>query len=454
MPERMHAHASRDFRSRLDLAVLSAATGSWHVLEQWFMSSCQPKYVGNHGNHGMLRRVTSLVAAQAKATKWMQALHMSDLFKLEALEPDLMLIASRLSALEKGSAWRAAVKAFVAFTVQFPGPGAFGLNSLLSACANVAAWCRALALLAAGSDVADLVSCNAVLTGLSRSSRWSQALGMEGWQHHALDALGNRSADGLLRCNNVIAAACSKGGRWERAMFVISGLGARDLQLDSVSLRTAVSALEKGMFWNLALRALQTSDSSLALGVAGFNSAISACSKVREWVHALRLMGDIRHCALRPTLVSWAAAVGACHDAWPTCCSLLQGSPSEVSFGAASEACAAGGEWVRSLALLVEAPVLMLELDSMTWDGFIGLLSTTGRWSQALSAVEGLGWSKGSLSPVALEATVWALLRGMPRAEEEQEEEEGAPSMQALPKALSLARAAGLVGLARVARLG
>ena len=82
-----------------------------------------------------LQRVTSLTAAQAKATKWMCALLLSKAAMDGALEPDLMLVTSRLSALEKGSAWRTAAKTFGVLQTETglrPGMQLHGLALLVS----------------------------------------------------------------------------------------------------------------------------------------------------------------------------------------------------------------------------------------------------------------------------------------------------------------------------------
>ena len=382
-----------------------------------------------------LQRVTSHTAAQAKATKWMCALLLSKAEIDGALEPDLMLVSSRLSALEKGSAWRTAAGAFGILQTEIGlRPGVFALNSVLSAFANTAAWTRSLGLVAKWRDLADLVSCNAVLTALSRCSRWA-ALSRESWQHHHLGA-SQTSLDGLLRCNNVAAAACSKGGRWETTLFIISTLGREAVKADAVSLRTVVNAFERGMCWSRAVSALRCE----RIGVAGINSAISACRNAQAWMQSLQLTNEIWHCNLRPTLVSWAAVAGACHGIWATCCRLLRqaGGASDVSVGTAFEACSAGGKWRMALALLVESRILTLELDAMTWDGLLSALSARGLWGQALAVLE------PGLSPVAFEAFAKGLgLGGLGSL---------GPGLKAMPKALSLARAAGLAGLAGLAR--
>ncbi|CAE7631112.1 MRL1 [Symbiodinium sp. CCMP2592] len=381
-------------------------------------------YDGDTSN--TLQRVTSLTAAQAKATKWMCALLLSKAEMDGALEPDLMLVTSRLSALEKGSAWRTAAKTFgVLQTNTGLRPGVFALNSVLSAFANAAAWTRALGLIATWRDRADLVSCNAVLTALSRCSRWA-VLSRESWQHHHLGAV-QTSLDGLLRCNNVAAAACGKGGRWETTLFIISTLGRQAVKADAVSLRTAVSAFERGMCWSRAVSTIR----SQTIGVAGINSAISACRNAKAWKDSLQLINEIWHCNLRPTLVSWGAVAGACHGIWATCFGLLrQGGASDVSVGTASEACSAGGAWTLALALLAEGRMLSLQLDAMTWDGLLSAFSVRSLWGQALAVLEPK--SASGLSIVALEAAVSALASAPGPTGQ---------GVKAMPKALSLARA-------------
>ena len=367
-----------------------------------------------------------LTDSKARASHWRHALVLSE----AALEPDLVLVTSRLSALEKGSAWGEAVEA-LALLRHGLRPGVFGLNSVLSASANATRWLQALALLHSWGE-ADLISCNAVLTGLSRSACWRFALVSESWQQHSLRT--QNTSDGLLRCNNVVSTACGQGSRWERAVWLMmSDLGSRALRPDAVSLRSTLSALERGMSWSLAMRAI--SYQLLQVGVAGVNSAISACRSAHAWADALQLMSKIRQSTLRPTLVSWAATVSACSGQWAACCSLLSNvEASEVSVGAASEACASGGEWLKSLGLLMDSTAFSLRLDSMTWDGLVSACHSQVLWSQALSILSRME----DTSPVALEATISALSQSDARR-----------AWGAVPAVLFLARGVGLRWLSR-----
>ena len=409
------------------------------------MSQCRPKCVDPKALQRLqcLRRLNSLVAAQSRGSKWKHALLLSE----SAVEPDFMLLNSRLSALEKGSAWRAAVDS-LAIIRQGVRPAVFGVNSVLSAFANAAGWHRALGLMAKFRDSADQVSCNAVLTGLSRSSRWRRALTTERWQAHALDSF---SVDGLLRCNNVVAAACGKGGRWERTASMLAALGSQVLRIDAVSLRSALNAFERGMSWSRAIGVV--SDSILTVGVAGVNSAISACRNAQAWVESVQLLGSLWQTAMRPTLVSWAAVVAACHGVWEACCNVFRqgGHPSAVSIGAASEACAAGGAWAQSLDLLGEAQLFSLELDAMTWNGLLSACQQQVLWSQSLCVLAELAERSGplpgpSLSPVALEATVSALAQTA-QGDGPSGSTGAGGARRALPRALFLARAVGLAWL-------
>lgn len=76
----------------------------------------------------------------------------------------------------------------------------------------------------------------------------------------------------------------------------------------------AISALEKGAQWALAIELLRRTQRSggVVPNLVTYNAAISACEKGRRWSHAVQLFQDAVLQGLSPDLVMHSALISAC----------------------------------------------------------------------------------------------------------------------------------------------
>eukprot|EP00438_Fugacium_kawagutii_P002059 Skav212340 [mRNA] locus=scaffold1488:128703:136906:+ [translate_table: standard] len=170
---------------------------------------------------------------------------------------------------------------------------------------------------------------------------------------------------------------------WRQALHLWSAAAQRN---EVVSYSSALSALEKGRSWTLALEVFQRMDHRqlqrdvIATGTqqqqwkvitaAVYNAAISACGE--RWRHAL-------------VLVKWLAAVASVVD----CLMRLLGlQPNVITCSSLISACEKAGRWQEALHVLEELPSCQVRANVISYNAAIR--SFEERWQRALQLAEEL----------------------------------------------------------------
>lgn len=93
-----------------------------------------------------------------------------------------------------------------------------------------------------------------------------------------------------------------------------------------VTFNAAMSALEKGSRWTLALHLLQRLKSGHRPELTSYNACMSACEKASRWQQAIALLLEL-HDLFQPDVVSITACVAACAAAsrWQQVLLIAQG---------------------------------------------------------------------------------------------------------------------------------
>ncbi|CAJ1387548.1 unnamed protein product [Effrenium voratum] len=173
------------------------------------------------------------------------------------------------------------------------------------------------------------------------------------------------------------------GGRVEDAL---GQLEVSQLQAFLVQLRTArtpihlfhlvraMSRCSRSSAWQSALSIFRLC-ARKQQGLVGFNAALAACGKGGQWQQAARLLEAMGRAQLRPSVVSFGAAIDACAKAapaWPKALHLLremrrQSLPwNTITCNAAMSSCAVAGQWLRALQLFAHLGCGRLEAGRVT----------------------------------------------------------------------------------------
>ncbi|CAE8720778.1 unnamed protein product, partial [Polarella glacialis] len=137
---------------------------------------------------------------------------------------------------------------------------------------------------------------------------------------------------------------------------------------------------------------------AVEVNVFHFTSAMHCCATgsakggALAWPLVMGLLGEMLHLGIRPTAVSYGAAISAAD--WSTALELLRAStvrgvmPDSVSCNSCIAACGRGGQWHLSLALLRAMPEARLAADEFSVASATGALakaSWSWAWQLALS---------------------------------------------------------------------
>ncbi|CAL1143462.1 unnamed protein product [Cladocopium goreaui] len=190
-------------------------------------------------------------------------------------------------------------------------------------------------------------------------------------------------------------AACVRASFWSQALHVSLTLRQEGVEPSIISATSAVSAREKNKNWPSAVQALvDIRGSQLEPNVVGFGAVASTCEKAcGEWLQGFELISQLRRDGIKPSLVLLNAASSACEKA----CAQMSGSAART--------------WQLSLSLLLLAPSLELEPDTIGYSAAIGACEKVA-WEQALEVLQAMRRQEILPSTISFNAAISACAFG------------------------------------------
>ncbi|CAJ1459697.1 unnamed protein product [Effrenium voratum] len=193
-------------------------------------------------------------------------------------------------------------------------------------------------------------------------------------------ACGLLVQDGI--CSSVLAA-CAEAAAWQAALKL------RGSSADVVEENVAIHAMAKGKQWLKALEIYKSLElGSLRPTVVTYGAAINACAVAACWPWALELLATCSaHLGL--TAIACNAAISACAraDKWQAALGVFElvppGTATLVTFNAALDACSKGGHWQQSIQLLARLSGA-LQPSMVTFTSAIQACERASTWPQAL----------------------------------------------------------------------
>ncbi|CAE7233768.1 unnamed protein product, partial [Symbiodinium microadriaticum] len=254
-----------------------------------------------------------LVTALGTVSRWISALSCASSFG-RGLRRDIISQNAQLSALEVAGRWESAVALSMETRHSGFSPSLIGENSAVKACAHEHRWWTASSLLQRFDSLRlrpDLVSCSSATHVCGSSFEWARAL-----------CLMTSTVEAQLKLDSIllrtVVSACEgsiQGTQWARAASLFHSMRPLMLQQEAVAFNSVLSASEKGRRWQhglglwMSLGAVAVSGGQLAL------KAIAASTDPSEWQRVLILCppqtSDAVTCEAVITTCESAAAAAA-----------------------------------------------------------------------------------------------------------------------------------------------
>ncbi|CAJ1345546.1 unnamed protein product [Effrenium voratum] len=340
--------------------------------------------------------VSAAMSACASAGQWLAAMKLfQDASDASDASPDLICLNTLISSLEQQGLWEQAVTTLRATST----PNMITYNAAISVCDKAGQWQLATYLMGEAASrrlSPGVVTYNSCISSCQQSSSWEMSL-------HLLDEMSTgRLAPDVISFTSVISV-CAQAGLWQTATHVLHRMLHRSIPPNDVTYSALMVACAKSEQWQMSLvlledlrgesaaNALPTSPTSLPRSVIVCNSALSALEKGRQWHLALRLLWRMQAARLADE-ISRNAAISACEKCgqWQAALQLLksQASQNQVAFNAAISACEKGGQWQMALELLAAMPDAQLSPDSISVNAAIS--SCGPRWQTALALLHNM----------------------------------------------------------------
>ncbi|CAL1172598.1 unnamed protein product [Cladocopium goreaui] len=315
------------------------------------------------------------------------------------------------------SQWEWACDLFTSMTRAALEPNSISYNALITCCEKGRQWHRALVLLSAMGDNADVFSFSAAISACEKCGHWQIAL-----QLFENMATARVTADEIGF--NAAISACEKGGQWPSAAQLLQRMAIRRCLASVVSFSAAISACATE--WLAALCMLESMESTQAdesmkpvkSNEVTFNALLNCCEK--SWQHGLSI-ADMRQLQLLPdvvtlstslstrfgqwpralsrfrsfsatslNLVTFNAMIHTCESSWPLALELFTelGSPDVVSFGSVAAALCRGAKLKEAVQLMKQMTAADLRIDLVSFNASMTSCQAVGRWQEAFFLVD------------------------------------------------------------------
>ncbi|CAJ1424177.1 unnamed protein product [Effrenium voratum] len=361
---------------------------------------------------GSVVATNSAITACERGTFWRPALDLLCHLRASRRAPDVISYNAAISACEKaqgghrhaaafrahGSAWDprprpqlCAGAAQAAWSVQkrlsrLTASVSEQAQAAIGACGKARRWQQAVHLLGAliAEDLADVFSFTSAISACEKASQWRQALDL-------LTAVFAHKTEPSVFTYNSALSACARGSQWQISLGLLQDFEARHLRADVVTYNCLIRSAD----WALALFFLRSLPSqTVRPTVISFNAALDACGKAGQWTQVLALLAELlaRSGSGEVTLseVTLSTVVSACGRAarWQEAAAAwrrlsISVVPNVVAFNALISAYDQGGQWQKA----IQALCLMQEPDIVSYNAVISACEKGAEWRQALAAL-------------------------------------------------------------------
>ena len=370
------------------------------------------------------------IDGMAKVRRWGDALALLSRMRVAGVAPDSRCYTSAIEACCRSGQYGhvLALRREMVSVGLTPTPRCYRLE--LEHLGNSGRWREALELLSElkGAGITpDAKMYNSVLDAFARSSDWQKAADvmreMErgGHELHARSYRGvvvaaanagdwrtawrffkRMVSSGVRKSSrspvifSSVAVVCGAAGRWEEALETLRLAARQGMTPTLIAYNATLGAMGKAGEWQEAQRLLNEmrhrssarspQSSGAALPVRGaaapdvysYTSVIDAFAKAGELERALRILEDMRHARVRPSLATLNALVSACRS---------------------------GGQWQRALAIVEEMRRSGIEPDDQSLTLIVAACEAQGEWEEVASSLtEGVAAGDGFLARVSIVA--------------------------------------------------
>ena len=235
-----------------------------------------------------------------------EKLEMQSIYGVQVRQGKLWGLAGAIKRLGHSSDWRVALDLLQECLCWEPDVPAF--NAAVTVLGGTSSWRNSLAMV--DTMQASFIQPNVItLGGLLR------ALEPGGWFRaiHFFHHLSRMTLETNVILVNTVLADSRSGKRWRFGLHILAAAASNGLELDTVSLNSAVVVSGQCNTWECSFTALQqmqrAQDSNLRSDAITRNSCIQCCVEGRplhSWKHVLLLIGDTEQ---RPNLSGFNSAV-------------------------------------------------------------------------------------------------------------------------------------------------
>ena len=402
-----------------------------------------------------IRSYNQVISSWARQGKWKEALK-----QLNATPLSLRTVVTynaALNALSAGARWQEAMDLLGRMERDGPMPDIVSYSTTAAACQKAKKWQPALELLqrletganatanvTAGGEqkvalpAPNIFTYHSTVIALAEAGQWQEAIKT----YYAMPETIEKN-DAIV---NAAVGAAAGGGAWRDAVSIIEGALASNSTPRISSFNMAFNALADANQPSIALALLRRMrDSTRAQpNLLSYNAVLRALERTGRWRPAGRLLREMRRSKIRPSLISFNLALGACAkgakrdhgSADPSSASLSVplvpaepvdeaaiweegadngGVEAEVAAEEEREmddGCADAGE--QAVELLYEAQRRGLKLDVVSYSSAIAALAARGEYDRVIGLIGAM--QEQGVEPTAFSWT--AAIRACERAGE------------------------------------
>ncbi|CAL1172460.1 unnamed protein product [Cladocopium goreaui] len=380
------------------------------------------------------RKAQQAVAAHGRRSQWSSALDLTEKMAWQALETNIIIANSAISACEKGEEWSRAMALLAETSTTWRlRRDVISINGAISA-VPTCHWPKALHLLLRlqqEQQQADAISYNSAIkvceswlvalqtfnamevpaTAMSygvmanvfeKASCWALAV-------HLLASMVNSLLEMNVIVYNSVMSVCSKAEQWQQVLDLLTALKCRSLEADTISQNLMISVERR---WQRVLDLLQDMDQQqMQLSLFTSRAAITACQSRWQW--SLQLLEDLARRKMRGNVMVYSAAIGACEEGrqWQQALDLLDDlsdSADLVACNACLSALARSGQWQKAGELLRS----MKTRDVYSFNSAISACEDREEWRMALGLLQRMRREKIQGNIITYNTVISALEKG------------------------------------------
>eukprot|EP00913_Durusdinium_trenchii_P014804 g13883.t1 len=377
---------------------------------------------------------------------WQLALQLFSHVTAWQIQPNAITCTTLMEVLKTGGEWQACLQLLEQILARDISADVVLFSAAINACAMGSQWQGAAMILHELRQhglVPDEVMLNAAISACEKSEQWQ-------WALHLLASFSLLALLPTMISFAAAASACEKAAQWQFAVLLLANAWEKAVDVDVILYNAAISACAHDAMWQISLALLRDMEEmkivpsavtmsfghghgacrllhgrALKSDVISYNAVIDQCGQ--DWARALTLCCCLVHSTLRPTVITWTSAAGACAkwqqalcfleelaqmDVWPRQ-QVHSLRPVTITYNAVISACGKASRWDWSLRLLAD----LQNPDTPTADGITGNAAMNAcaqgsQWPRALQLFQELHGYKLQPNVITCNSLLAALTRG------------------------------------------